>query len=120
MIKTDPVLLRQVFSNLINNAVKFSKNVENPRIKIEFKKSKQLCEFIVSDNGIGLGDHDTSRLFKIFHRAPNAKKFPGTGIGLSNCERIIILLGGSIKAEKQEVGAKFIVSIPCSNSCEIR
>ena len=91
--------LRQLFQNLIHNAIKFSKKDIKPVVKIGFKKGIDSTEFYVSDNGIGIDTKHFDRIFNIFQRLNKEQKFEGYGIGLANCKKIVELHGGRIWVE---------------------
>ncbi|HHT0594032.1 TPA: ATP-binding protein [Legionella anisa] len=98
--------LRQVFQNLISNAIKFCKT--NPVIKITGKKKGQQVTFCVEDNGIGIAPEYQERVFEIFKRLHTRDEYPGTGIGLAVCKKIIMQHGGDIWVESESgKGAKF-------------
>ncbi|HHF0523369.1 TPA: ATP-binding protein [Legionella anisa] len=98
--------LRQVFQNLISNAIKFCKN--NPVIKITGTKKGEQVTFCVEDNGIGIAPEYQERVFEIFKRLHTRDEYPGTGIGLAVCKKIIMQHGGNIWVESElDKGAKF-------------
>ncbi|MGW8121849.1 sensor histidine kinase [Roseivirga echinicomitans] len=88
--------LRQVFQNLIGNAIKFRKKDVTPEILVSAKEQDREWLFSVKDNGIGIEEKDKDKIFVIFKRLHNRNKFEGTGIGLSNCKKIVELHGGNI------------------------
>ena len=91
----------QLFQNLIGNAIKFRKKEEPPRIRITSRKEKGEWLFSVSDNGIGISPEFKNRLFQIFQREHAASEYPGTGIGLVTCKKIVERHGGRIWAESR-------------------
>lgn len=108
----DPVLLTQLFQNLIGNALKFCTKGA-PRIEITARK--ETCEWIfsVADNGIGIAPENLGRIFEIFHRLHSREEYPGTGIGLALCKRIVEIHHGRIWAEsKPGEGSQFLFSLP--------
>ncbi len=113
----DSLLLYQVWTNLIMNAVKFTKPRSERRISI-----KGLCEanftiFSVQDNGVGFNPAYAHKLFGVFQRLHSTSDFAGTGIGLSIVERIVRRHGGTVWAEGEEgAGATFYFSLPAEGS----
>ncbi len=88
--------LRLLFQNLINNAIKFRKENIPPVIKISAYKQSKAWQFKVEDNGIGLDMKFADKIFTIFQRLNSKDKYPGTGIGLSHCKKIVDLHDGDI------------------------
>ncbi len=95
----DPNLIKQVFYNLISNAIKFSLKKDEPVIKIGFIQKDNEIIYFVKDNGIGFNMQYSNKLFKIFQRLHSEKEYSGTGVGLSIVERIISRHGGKIWAK---------------------
>jgi len=95
----DATLLRQVWSNLIGNAVKYSAASAPPRIEVRGEHREGSIEYSVRDNGIGFDMRDAGRLFGVFQRLPGAADFEGAGVGLAIVERIVRRHGGSVSAE---------------------
>ncbi|MCD0464910.1 response regulator [Flavobacterium sp. ENC] len=125
VIDSIPSQLRQVFQNLIGNALKFSGNVETPVIKItsELIKTKDFdgevspdgkyCRIIVADNGIGFDEIYLDRIFIIFQSLNDRQTYEGTGIGLAIAKKIIEKHNGLITAKSQSgKGASFIMVLP--------
>jgi PAS domain S-box-containing protein len=106
----DPALVRQVFANLISNALKFSSRVEAPEIAVGWDTAAQ-CWY-VRDNGAGFDMQFARKLFGAFERAHGADEFEGTGIGLAIVHRILERHGGTIRAEGAEGrGATFYFTL---------
>jgi PAS domain S-box-containing protein len=101
-VYVDESQILRVFQNLIQNALKFKNRAELPKIHISCKKKNDFYEFSVSDNGIGMGMQYHDRVFTIFQRLHSKEEYPGTGIGLSICKRIIERHGGKIWFESKE------------------
>lgn len=112
VISGDPVLLTQLFQNLIGNALKFA-GKETPHIQINARRASCDWSFSVADNGIGVEDQHLERIFEIFHRLHSREEYPGTGIGLALCKRIVEIHGGRIWAESEPgKGSVFHFSLP--------
>jgi light-regulated signal transduction histidine kinase (bacteriophytochrome) len=109
----DNTLIKQVWINLINNAVKFSGKRSNPTITIKgFKKGSELI-YSIMDNGVGFNPAYMDKLFGAFNRLHSRTDFEGTGIGLSVVRRIIHRHGGRVWAESEpDKGATFWFSLP--------
>lgn len=109
----DISLIKQVFVNLISNAVKFTSTNEMAIVEIGCRLEESENIYYVKDNGIGFDSQHADKLFAPFNRLPEAKEFEGTGIGLSIVERIINRHGGRVWAEsKVNEGATFYFSLP--------
>lgn len=105
--------LKQVFSNLIGNSLKYSKQGVTPKITISTKKIEENILIIVEDNGIGFDMIYAERIFQLFKRAVQDPKFQGTGVGLAIVHKIIEKLKGKIWAESElGVGTKFFIQLP--------
>ncbi len=119
-VSGDRNLLRRVWQNLIENAVKYTQLKDPAKITIssraeEDEQGRQSCIFSIEDNGIGFDQKYYSKLFGVFQRLHNAKDFDGTGIGLANVKRVIHRHEGNLWAEgRQDAGATFYFSLPCS------
>ncbi|MDO9537277.1 MAG: ATP-binding protein, partial [Thermoplasmata archaeon] len=112
VIMADDSQLTQLFQNLIGNASKFHRD-DNPKIHISAKEKEDEWLFSVKDNGIGMRHEDHDRIFKIFSRLHNKTDYPGTGIGLSVCKKIVERHGGRIWVESEPgKGSTFYFTIP--------
>ncbi|MCS3870999.1 light-regulated signal transduction histidine kinase (bacteriophytochrome) [Chryseobacterium ginsenosidimutans] len=109
-VLADKTMLHQVFLNIINNAIKYSSQQENPKVEIEGKEEEDIIIYRISDNGIGIPDENKHKMFKIFNRMDNAKKFKGNGVGLSIVHRIMRRIGGNIDYESDKDGTSFILT----------
>lgn len=108
-----PVQLEQVFQNLISNSIKFRSPSRPCKVHISTRQVDSVWQFSVADNGIGLDPAQAKRIFQIFQRLHSQSDYPGTGIGLSICKRIIDLHGGRIWVESApDEGATFHFTIP--------
>lgn len=102
VVMADKSQIAQVFQNLINNSIKF-RSKEQPKINISVKEEKNHWLFAVKDNGIGIDPKHSDRIFEIFKRLNKKRDYPGTGIGLAVCKKIIERHGGNIWV-KSELG----------------
>jgi len=105
--------IRQVWVNLISNAVKYSGKKENPVIEIGSVDNGASLTFFVRDNGVGFDEKYKAKLFKVFQRLHGTEEFEGTGIGLAIVDKIIAKHGGKVWAEASKGhGAVFYFSLP--------
>ena len=109
----DPVLLRQVWVNLIDNAVKFSGKQAGARVEIGCSQEAAGLVFTVCDNGAGFDMAYADKLFGVFQRLHTAAEFPGTGVGLAIVKRVVERHGGRVWAESlSSGGARLSFSLP--------
>lgn len=114
------VQMRQLFQNLINNALKFHKKEEPPRISIfsEVRKNGDVLIF-VEDKGIGFDEKYAQRIFRPFERLHSRTEYEGSGIGLAICQKIAAHHGGTITAKSAPgQGSQFIIALPKARSYE--
>ncbi|RYY96381.1 MAG: PAS domain-containing sensor histidine kinase [Chitinophagaceae bacterium] len=96
----DRVQLGQLIQNLLSNALKFTE-CGFPQIRIRIRREKGQVHFSVADNGIGISEGDLAKVFEIFRRLNTSKPYPGTGIGLAICKKIVDRHGGRIWPESE-------------------
>ena len=105
--------LFQVLTNLIDNALKYSRDAKPPRIEITSQELADAFRIMISDNGIGFDMKYHDRIFGLFNRLVRQEEFEGTGAGLAIAKKVMEKLGGKIWAEsKLGSGAKFFVEVP--------
>ena len=100
-VLADPNQLVQLFQNLIGNAMKFRRPDEPPRIRVDCEVREEAWVFTVKDNGIGLDTQYADRIFMMFQRLHAKGEYPGTGIGLAICKKIVDRHGGRIWVDSQ-------------------
>lgn len=112
-VVADELQMNQLFQNLVANAIKFCDNT--PQLKIGAKRSGDEWLFSVGDNGVGIEREQFGRVFLMFQRLHSRKKYPGTGIGLPICKKIVERHGGRIWVESEPgKGSNFYFTIPVS------
>ena len=125
-IDADPTQMRQLFLNLIGNAIKFRREGVPPIVRVhrellhgpeaadsERGESDGVCQILVEDNGIGFDQSQAGHIFALFHRLHSRGEYQGTGIGLAICQKIVQRHGGTITAIGiPGQGARFIVRLP--------
>ncbi|HXB05833.1 MAG TPA: ATP-binding protein [Puia sp.] len=116
-----PVLLYQLFYNLLNNSLKFAKPGDTSLITIESRLTegggKRIAELTITDNGIGFDPEQAARIFETFVRLNSKDRFEGTGLGLSLCKKIVERHHGSIAATGMlNRGASFVIRLPLTQT----
>lgn len=107
----DEKLLRQILTNLVSNAIKFS--LKGGVIRCNLVCQQEQAVFRIQDEGIGIPSAEQERVFESFYRASNASTIPGTGLGLTIVKKCVELQGGQIKIESQlEIGTTVTVTLP--------
>jgi signal transduction histidine kinase len=113
VVQGDPALLRQVWANLIGNALKYSARSGSPRVEIGGRAELAEALYWVSDNGVGFDMRYAARLFGVFQRLHREDEFPGTGVGLAIVQRIVTRHGGRVWGEgAPNKGATFRFTLP--------
>lgn len=129
-IDAEPVQVRQLFQNLIGNALKFRRPDVPPVVEIKARifsgllagappeaKEQPLCELTVRDNGIGFDEKYLDRIFNVFQRLHTREEYEGTGMGLAIAKKIAVYHGGTITAKSAPGhGAAFIVTLPAAHA----
>jgi light-regulated signal transduction histidine kinase (bacteriophytochrome) len=112
IVEADPFQLVLVFQNLLSNAIKF-RDGRPPRVHVSARREGSAWLFSVRDNGIGIDPRRAREVFDLFRRLHPRERFPGTGVGLAICERVIRRHGGRIWVEPHEGdGATFCFTLP--------
>jgi two-component system CheB/CheR fusion protein len=126
-----PIQMHQLFHNLISNALKFTSKSISPKIEISARElspdevesepalnpDHHYCDITISDNGIGLSSENSDKVFDLFSRLHGKNEYPGTGIGLALCRRIVNNHKGVIYVESEEgKGATFHVIMPLNHA----
>jgi signal transduction histidine kinase/HAMP domain-containing protein len=112
-VRGDDTQLTQLFQNLLGNALKFRRPDAPPKIAIHAERQKDDWLFCVSDNGIGIDPQYHERIFVIFQRLHSREQYPGTGIGLALCKKIVERHGGRIWVQSAlGQGATFYFTLP--------
>jgi PAS domain S-box-containing protein len=124
-IEADAIQMRQLFQNLIANALKFHRDDAPPHVKVytqppargALKQAQHRVHIVVEDNGIGFDEKFVDRIFAPFERLHTQSKYPGTGIGLAICRKITERHGGSISVTSVPgQGSRFVIELPLRQS----
>lgn len=112
-IDGDPVLLFQVFLNIMENAVKYSQKTNFPVVSIDGEVVENQVIYRITDNGVGIKSEEQHKVFGLFNRVGQQDEFEGNGVGLATVKKIIIRHGATIKIESEAGnGSTFILSFP--------
>jgi PAS domain S-box-containing protein len=112
-IQADGGMMRQLFTNIIGNSLKYSKPGQSPEITVTNQEVDGYLEIAFADNGIGFDEKYNAQIFTLFQRLHTRDVYEGTGLGLAICRKIVELHNGKIRAEAKEgLGATFYVSLP--------
>jgi signal transduction histidine kinase len=113
----DPSMLKQVWINLIGNAIKYSSKCAEPRIEVRAAQDGPVVHYEVQDNGVGFDMKYADKLFGVFQRLHAQDEYPGTGVGLAIVQRIVNRHDGSVSAQAERgKGATFRFSLPAERS----
>ncbi len=113
VINGDPIMVAQVFSNLIGNAIKYSTHGQKGIVHINgIKEERGIC-YTITDNGIGINESSVEKVFDLFHRMDNVEDIEGTGVGLAIVKRIVEKHHGNIQVKSiPGEGSAFTVCFP--------
>jgi K+-sensing histidine kinase KdpD len=113
----DRSMIRHVLTNLLSNALKFTRTEEEARIEVRGERQDGECVYVVRDNGVGFESDRAEELFGVFQRAHDENDFEGTGVGLAIVERILRRHDGRVWAESEEgEGASFFFALPAADA----
>jgi signal transduction histidine kinase/ActR/RegA family two-component response regulator len=119
-IKTDPLRIKQIISNLLSNAAKFTETGKNIFVNIYFKDN--MLNVLVKDEGIGISEDKLEHVFEAFSQEDSSttRKYGGTGLGLAICSELVRLLGGELKVKSRVgIGSEFYFFIPVESGRRI-
>ena len=112
-IDADAEFFRQIVTNLIDNALKFSSSVTAPVVSVSLQRNSDGLEFTVTDNGPGFDMKEQTRIFEVFHKLPGTDRYPGTGIGLAIVRQAAERMGGRVWTQSAPgTGARFTFLLP--------
>jgi PAS domain S-box-containing protein len=115
VVRGNRIALVQLFQNLMSNAIKYA-NGSPPELRISAERQNDRWMFAVRDNGIGIGPAYHQRIFRLFQRL-HSKEYPGTGVGLTLCRRIVQAHGGKIWVESEVgMGSTFFFTLPATEA----
>lgn len=113
VISVYPTQMRQLFHNILSNALKFSDERRPPEVKVYAIMGEKQVQLTVEDNGVGFEEKYLDKMFSLFQRLHSREKYAGTGIGLAMCKKIADLHNGFITASSTPGrGAKFVLTLP--------
>ncbi|MER8010374.1 ATP-binding protein [Streptomyces sp. NPDC094149] len=111
----DPTQMGMLWQNLLSNAIKFRSPDRPPRIHISAVSDDGVWEFAVTDNGIGIAPEFQEKIFILFQRLHTKDAYPGTGIGLAMCKKVVEFHGGTIRIDPDHtLGTRVIVTLPAA------
>jgi two-component system, chemotaxis family, sensor kinase Cph1 len=113
VLNADGSQVVQLFQNLLSNAIKFAQKGGRPAARISWEPDGAMSRFCVADQGIGIDSQYFNRIFMIFQRLHSRSEYPGTGIGLAICRRVVERHGGKIWVESSlGEGSRFFFTLP--------
>ena len=113
VVQGDEIQIRQLFQNLIANGIKFHRLDEAPRVHVSATQADGAWTFSVADNGVGIEPQYRERIFALFQRLHSRADYPGTGIGLAICKKIVERHGGQIHVDSSpHRGTTFLFTLP--------
>jgi signal transduction histidine kinase len=116
LVKANKTQAYQLFQNLISNGIKYQPKDQKPEVQITWEKQGLFWQFCISDNGIGIEPRHQKKIFDVFRRLHRHQAYPGTGIGLSICKKIVERYGGLIWMESElNKGSKIFFQLPSLN-----
>lgn len=119
VVRADPTQMTQVFQNILENAMKFRKDRIPPEVHISAIALDGMWQFAIQDNGIGIPKEYTDKIFILFERLHDKEVYPGTGLGLALCKRIIERHGGRMWVESEVgTGSTFFFTVPAVTSSD--
>lgn len=118
VIEADATQIRQLFQNLLGNAIKFRRKDAPPVVRLDASRSNDdMCTITVTDNGIGFKQEHGEKIFRMFERLHARSKYDGSGIGLAICRKIVERHGGTIAATSSTgQGTTFTVTLPVTQA----
>jgi two-component system CheB/CheR fusion protein len=118
VIEADPLQMRQLFTNLFSNAIKYRRKDVPPVVRVRYTNGQEnICQITVADNGIGFNQDYAEQIFEMFKRLHGRSQYDGSGIGLAICKKIVGRHGGTIAATSTAgEGATFTVTLPVTHA----
>lgn len=113
IVKANRTQVYQLFQNLISNGVKYQPEGQDPEVSITWEEQDEFWQFCITDNGIGIEERHQEKVFEVFTRLHRYQAYPGTGVGLSICKKIVERYGGTIWLESElGQGSKIYFQLP--------
>jgi PAS domain S-box-containing protein len=120
-VRADRIQLSQVFQNLVSNAIKFTRKEDQSKLSVSCEETNGEWIFVVEDNGIGIEPQYRDEIFDVFRRLHSHSEYPGEGIGLATCKRIVERHGGQIWVKPSALGgAAFYFTLPRKTSPPVK